>query len=95
VQADPVASPASTGTRASAPVRTHATAMSFLMSAMRFSIREGRHDNSRRASLRRDGMVDWRIYALGSAAFAALTAVLAKVGIIDIDSISPPSSERS
>jgi transporter family protein len=31
-------------------------------------------------------MVDWRIYALGSAIFAALTAILAKVGVIDVDS---------
>lgn len=31
-------------------------------------------------------MVDWRIYALGSAVFAALTAILAKVGVIDVDS---------
>ena len=31
-------------------------------------------------------MIDWRIYALGSALFAALTAVLAKVGVVDIDS---------
>ena len=31
-------------------------------------------------------MVDWRIYAIGSALFAALTAVLAKVGVVDIDS---------
>jgi transporter family protein len=31
-------------------------------------------------------MVDWRIYALGSALFAALTAILAKVGVADIDS---------
>ena len=31
-------------------------------------------------------MIDWRIYALGSAVFAALTAVLAKVGVVDIDS---------
>jgi transporter family protein len=31
-------------------------------------------------------MIDWRIYALGSAIFAALTAILAKVGVIDVDS---------
>lgn len=31
-------------------------------------------------------MVDWRLYALGSALFAALTAILAKVGVIDVDS---------
>jgi bacterial/archaeal transporter family protein len=31
-------------------------------------------------------MIDWRIYALGSAVFAALTAILAKVGVIDVDS---------
>lgn len=31
-------------------------------------------------------MVDWRIYALGSAIFAALTAILAKVGVINVDS---------
>jgi transporter family protein len=31
-------------------------------------------------------MVDWRIYALGSALIAALTAILAKVGVIDVDS---------
>jgi bacterial/archaeal transporter family protein len=31
-------------------------------------------------------MVDWRIYAFGSAIFAALTAILAKVGVIDVDS---------
>jgi transporter family protein len=31
-------------------------------------------------------MVDWRVYAIGSALFAALTAVLAKVGVADIDS---------
>jgi transporter family protein len=31
-------------------------------------------------------MIDWRIYALGSASFAALTAVLAKLGVVDIDS---------
>ena len=31
-------------------------------------------------------MLDWRIYALGSALFAALTAVLAKIGVADIDS---------
>lgn len=31
-------------------------------------------------------MVDWRIYALGSALFAGLTAILAKVGVIDVDS---------
>jgi bacterial/archaeal transporter family protein len=31
-------------------------------------------------------MIDWRIYALGSALFAALTAILAKVGVIDVDS---------
>ena len=31
-------------------------------------------------------MVDWRIYALGSALFAALTAILAKIGVIDVDS---------
>lgn len=31
-------------------------------------------------------MVDWRIYALGSAVFAALTAILAKIGVIDVDS---------
>jgi len=29
---------------------------------------------------------DWRIFALGSAVFAALTAVFAKVGVSDIDS---------
>ena len=31
-------------------------------------------------------MIDWRIYAIGSALFAALTALLAKVGVADIDS---------
>ena len=31
-------------------------------------------------------MVDWRIYALGSALFAALTAILAKLGVVDVDS---------
>jgi bacterial/archaeal transporter family protein len=31
-------------------------------------------------------MINWRIYALGSAIFAALTAILAKVGVIDVDS---------
>jgi bacterial/archaeal transporter family protein len=31
-------------------------------------------------------MVDWRIYALGSAVFAALTAILAKLGVVDVDS---------
>ena len=31
-------------------------------------------------------MVDWRIYALGSAIFAALTAILAKVGVMNVDS---------
>ena len=31
-------------------------------------------------------MVDWRIYALGSAIFAALTAILAKVGVIGVES---------
>ena len=31
-------------------------------------------------------MVDWRIYALGSALFAALTAILAKVGVVNVDS---------
>lgn len=31
-------------------------------------------------------MIDWRIYALGSAVFAALTAILAKIGVIDVDS---------
>jgi transporter family protein len=31
-------------------------------------------------------MLDWRLYALGSAFFAALTAILAKIGIVDIDS---------
>ena len=29
---------------------------------------------------------DWRLWALGSAAFAALTAVLAKVGVTGVDS---------
>jgi transporter family protein len=31
-------------------------------------------------------MADWRIYALGSALFAALTAVLAKLGVVNVDS---------
>lgn len=31
-------------------------------------------------------MNDWRLYAVGSAIFAALTALLAKVGIVDVDS---------
>jgi len=31
-------------------------------------------------------MIDWRLYAIGSAFFAALTALLAKVGVADIDS---------
>ena len=31
-------------------------------------------------------MIDWRIYALGSALFAALTAILAKVGVANVDS---------
>lgn len=31
-------------------------------------------------------MVDWRIYALGSALFAALTAILAKMAVVDVDS---------
>jgi bacterial/archaeal transporter family protein len=31
-------------------------------------------------------MADWRIYALGSALFAALTAILAKIGVMDVDS---------
>ncbi len=31
-------------------------------------------------------MVDWRLYALGSAFFAALTAILAKLGVVDVDS---------
>ncbi|MGD0492854.1 MAG: EamA family transporter [Steroidobacteraceae bacterium] len=31
-------------------------------------------------------MIDWRIYALGSALFAALTAILAKIGVMDVDS---------
>jgi transporter family protein len=31
-------------------------------------------------------MIDWRVYALGSAVFAALTAILAKVGVVGVDS---------
>jgi len=31
-------------------------------------------------------MIDWRLYAIGSAFFAALTALLAKVGVADVDS---------
>lgn len=31
-------------------------------------------------------MIDWRIYALGSAVFAALTAISAKLGVVDVDS---------
>ncbi|HEX4153785.1 MAG TPA: EamA family transporter [Steroidobacteraceae bacterium] len=31
-------------------------------------------------------MVDWRIYALGSALFAALTAILAKIAVVDVES---------
>lgn len=31
-------------------------------------------------------MVDWRVYALGSALFAALTAVSAKIGVAGVDS---------
>ncbi len=31
-------------------------------------------------------MIDWRNYALGSALFAALTAVLAKVAVVDVES---------
>lgn len=31
-------------------------------------------------------MIDWRIYALGSALFAALTAILAKVAVVDVES---------
>jgi bacterial/archaeal transporter family protein len=31
-------------------------------------------------------MVDWRIFAIGSALFAALTAILAKLGVVDVDS---------
>lgn len=31
-------------------------------------------------------MVDWRLYALGSALFAALTAILAKIAVVDVDS---------
>jgi transporter family protein len=30
--------------------------------------------------------VDWRLFALGSAFFAALTAVFAKLGVTDINS---------
>jgi bacterial/archaeal transporter family protein len=30
--------------------------------------------------------VDWRLFALGSAVFAALTAIFAKLGVADIDS---------
>jgi transporter family protein len=31
-------------------------------------------------------MIDWRIYALGSALFAALTAILAKIAVVEVDS---------
>ncbi len=31
-------------------------------------------------------MTDWRLWALGSAVFAALTAILAKVGVVGINS---------
>lgn len=31
-------------------------------------------------------VIDWRIYALGSALFAALTAVLAKIAVVEVES---------
>ena len=64
----------------------HAAAARFLMFAMGFSIGENPAHRQTPTPYEEDGMVDWRIYALGSALFAALTAILAKVGVMDVDS---------